>query len=208
MPASPRGWCSGASSANPAISSRTAALSRAGPVNRPPPCTIRWPTASIRGNRSTNPLMSSVSCRPDHRSMVVESMIPPVSSSSASLRLDEPAFTTSTCMSVRPDPVADLGEVLAVGAGPDVVAGPLVDHPLAQQRRAGTETGHAVEHVDHQPEPVHVVDDQHVERRRGGAFLLVAADVDVVVVAPAVGEAVDQPRVAVVGEEHRLVGGE
>ena len=44
--------------------------------------------------------------------------------------------------------------------------------------------------------------------RGGGAFLLVAADVDVVVAVPAVGEPVDQPRVAVVGEDHRPVGGE
>jgi hypothetical protein len=38
-----------------------------------------------------------------------------------------------------------------------------------------------------------------------GALLFVAADVDVVVVGAAIGEAVDQPRVGVEGEDDRLV---
>ena len=44
--------------------------------------------------------------------------------------------------------------------------------------------------------------------RGGRALLLVAAHVEVVVVGAAVGQPVDQPRVAVVGEDDRLVGGE
>ena len=49
---------------------------------------------------------------------------------------------------------------------------------------------------------------RHVERRGRGALLLVAAHVEVVVVGAPVGQPVDQPRVAVVGEDHRLVAGE
>jgi hypothetical protein len=55
---------------------------------------------------------------------------------------------------------------------------------------------------------VEVVEHHHVKRRRGGALLLVSAHVDVAVVGAAVGEAVDQRRIAVVGEDHRLAGGE
>ena len=44
--------------------------------------------------------------------------------------------------------------------------------------------------------------------RRRGALFLVAPDMDVVVVRSPVGEAVDEPRVAVVGEDHRLAVGE
>ena len=70
------------------------------------------------------------------------------------------------------------------------------------------ELGYPVDHVHHQVEAVHVVEHEHVERRRRRALLLVAADVEVGVAVAAVGEAVDQPRVAVVGEDHRAVGGE
>jgi hypothetical protein len=48
----------------------------------------------------------------------------------------------------------------------------------------------------------------HVERGGRGAFFLVAADVQVPVVGAPVGEPVDEPRIAVVGEDHRLAGGE
>ena len=54
-------------------------------------------------------------------------------------------------------------------------------------------------------EAVHVVEHDHVEGRRRRALLLVAADVEVVVVGAPVGQAVDEPRVAVVGEDHRPV---
>ena len=82
----------------------------------------------------------------------------------------------------------------------------LVDHLLAQAGRALAEPGHAVDHVHDQVEAVQVVEHDHVERRRGRALLLVAAHVEVAVVGAPVGEPVDQPRVAVVGEDHRPVG--
>ena len=57
-------------------------------------------------------------------------------------------------------------------------------------------------------EAVEVVEHHHVEGGRGRALLLVAAHVDVVVVGAPVGETVDQPRIAVVGEDHRPAGRE
>ena len=68
------------------------------------------------------------------------------------------------------------------------------------------ELRHAVDHVAGEVEAVEVVEHHHVERRRRGALLLVAAHVEVVVVGPAVGEPVDQPGIAVEGEDDRLVG--
>jgi hypothetical protein len=67
---------------------------------------------------------------------------------------------------------------------------------------------HAVDDVADQVEAVEVVQHRHVEGRGGGALLLVAAHVQVAVVGAPVGQPVDQPRVAVVGEDDRLVGGE
>src|SRR5581483_3541291 len=48
----------------------------------------------------------------------------------------------------------------------------------------------------------------HVEGGGGGAFLFVAPHVEVAVVGAPVGESVDQPGVAVVGEDDRPVGGQ
>ncbi|GCB44069.1 hypothetical protein SNL152K_1354 [Streptomyces sp. NL15-2K] len=89
-----------------------------------------------------------------------------------------------------------------------MVAQPGVLHPLPYGSGTYRQTGHAVDDVHDQPVAVQVVADHHVERRGGRTDLLVAAHVQVGVAGPAVGQAVDEPRVTVVGEDHRLVGGE
>ena len=111
-------------------------------------------------------------------------------------------------LAVRPGPVAHLGRILAFGARVGAAAEPLVDHPLAQLGGVRAECRDAVDHVDDEVETVEIVEHDHVERRRRRALLLVAAHVDVVVVRAPVGEPVDQPRVAVVGEHDRPVGRE
>ena len=92
------------------------------------------------------------------------------------------------------------------GVGPGL--GALVLHQLADVAGPRSQARDPVDHVDHQVEAVQVVEHHHVERRGGRALFLVAAHVQVVVVGPPVGQAVDQPRVAVVGEDDRLVRGE
>ncbi len=72
----------------------------------------------------------------------------------------------------------------------------------------GSELGEAVDDVHGEVEAVEVVEDGHVEGGGDGAFFLVAADVEVVVVGAAIGEAVDEPGVAVEGEDDGLVFGE
>ena len=66
----------------------------------------------------------------------------------------------------------------------------------------------AIDHVAHQMEAVEIVQHGHVERRRGRAFFLIAAHMEVVVVGAAVRQAVNQPRIAVEGEDDRFVLGE
>ncbi len=87
-------------------------------------------------------------------------------------------------------------------------AGAGVGHRLPYGGGAHREAGDAVDDVHDEAIAVEVVADDHVERRGRGAGLLVAAHVQVRVAGAAVGEAVDQPRIAVVREDHRLVGGE
>ena len=108
----------------------------------------------------------------------------------------------------RPRPGADLGVVLAVLAGVGTGTETTLLHLLTQVRGTLGEPGNAVDHVDHEMEAIEVVEHHHVERRRRRPFLLVAADMEVRVVPAPVGEPVDQPRVAVVGEDDRPRGRE
>ncbi len=56
-----------------------------------------------------------------------------------------------------------------------------------------------------QVKAVELVEHGHVERRRRRAFFLVAAHVNVVVIAASIRQAVDQPGITVEGEDDRLV---
>ena len=64
---------------------------------------------------------------------------------------------------------------------------------------------HAVDYVADQMETVEVVDHAHVERRRRRSLFLVAAHMNVVVAGPPIGQAMDEPRIAVKSEDDRLV---
>ena len=84
-----------------------------GPPNSSPPCTTRCTTASTAAcstsSSSAFGVAGPVGRRPARpRSLVVVVQHP------FSLRLDEPALTTSSRTSALPAPVADLGQVLAV----------------------------------------------------------------------------------------------
>src|SRR3954454_15709778 len=188
--------CSGASSVSPLSCRSTSSSTTIGSRNREPPWTIRCATASTpRGAASSD---SSAAAAPP-------------SPTSASFRLVEPALTTRTAATRRsggPGPVADLRRVLAALTAVRTRLEPPVDHLLAHMVGLPREPGQPVDHVDDEVEAVEVVEHDHVERRRRRAFLLVAAHVEVRVVLAAVGEAVDQPRVAVVGEDDGAVGRE
>ena len=109
---------------------------------------------------------------------------------------------------MRPGPAADLRVVLAVLARIRARLQSPLDELLAKPGGLGSEPRHPVDDVDGEVEAVEIVEHDHVERRRGRSFLLVAADVQVPVVRPPVREAVDQPRIAVVREDDRPVGRE
>src|SRR5665213_67369 len=131
-------------------------------------------------------------------------------------REDEPLFSVRMIVSLRdsvialdlPLPVADLRHVVAMFADIELVAlhrGPIEFHRL---RDPMAESRNTAGRIERELEAVQVVQHDHIERRRGRAFLLVAADMDVVVIVSAVGELVDHRGVAVKRENHRLVGRE
>src|SRR6185437_8684601 len=172
----------------------TSSSTTTGSRNREPPWTIRWATAS-----------SGAGAAPSDSSATEA----PSSPTTDSFRLVEPALTTRTAPTRRsggPGPLADLRRVLAVLAAVRTRLEPPVDHLLAHVVGLAREPREPVDRVDDEVEAVEVVEHDHVERRRRRALLLVAAHVEVRVVRAAVSEAVDQPRVAVVGEDDRAVG--
>ena len=75
-------------------------------------------------------------------------------------------------------------------------------------RGAHAERGHATDHVACEVEPVQIVADPHVERRGRRPLLLVAPDMQVVMVGPAIREPMDEPRITVESEDDGLVGRE
>ncbi len=83
-----------------------------------------------------------------------------------------------------------------------------VDHLLPKVRRLASKRRDAVDDVHDQVEAVEVVHHHHVERRRGRAFLLVTTHVQVVVVVAPVGQSMDDPGIAVVGEHDGPIRGE
>jgi hypothetical protein len=109
---------------------------------------------------------------------------------------------------VAPLPVADFRHVLTVFVDVLLVLDQLVLELLLQVNAFVAGLWQAVDGIHYEVEAVQVVQHRHVEGRGDGAFFFVAAHVDVAVVGAAVGQPVDQPRVGVEGEDHRLVLGE
>ena len=109
---------------------------------------------------------------------------------------------------LRPGPIADLRRIVAmlprVGPGVD----PGIHHLLAKRRCSRAETRHPVDDVHDEMEAIEIVPHDHVEWRRHGALFLVAPNVEVGMVRPAICQAVDEPGIPVVGEDDRPVWGE
>src|SRR5271165_7139853 len=108
----------------------------------------------------------------------------------------------------RPLPVRDFWRIHPELPGVVLTCDLLVEQGLASARSGDAETRHAVDRIDGEAEAVGLITNGQLQRRVDVALLLVAAHVNVVLMWPMVSEPVDQPRVGVEIENHRLVGGE
>ena len=70
------------------------------------------------------------------------------------------------------------------------------------------EARNAKDGIESKTEAIHAIENDHIKGSGGGALFDVAANVDIVVIVAAIGEAVDQSGIAVEGKDHRLFGGE
>src|ERR1700734_3054048 len=107
-----------------------------------------------------------------------------------------------------PRPVLDLRHVVAVAANVLAMVDELVADFLLGVCGALAKLRHAVDDIADQMETVEVVDHAHVERRGRGSLFLVTAHMNVVVAGAPIGQAMDQPRIAVKGEDDWLVDSE
>lgn len=127
------------------------------------------------------------------------------------VRLDVVAFRRPSSSGFRfvlsPSPAADLRRVLTVLV--DILF--VIDESVADRLfgicGSGSQLRHPVDDVLDEIKTVDVVEDAHIEGRGGCPLFLITADVQVFVVGAPVGQAMDQPRVAVKGKDNRLVGG-
>src|SRR5579871_3803434 len=127
-------------------------------------------------------------------------------SCSEHLKLLDPPFTTRIRMSRSrgPLPVANLRHVVAVLGDIQLMLDQPVSQELLQLYTFTCQTRDPVDHVDHQMKAIQVVQHGHVEGRRRCALLLVAAHVQIVVIRAPIGQAMEQPWIAMVGEHDRL----
>lgn len=81
------------------------------------------------------------------------------------------------------------GRSSPLGGDVALVLGKFVADDVMRVGPAGRQLRHAVEHVGHQMKPIQIVQDGHIERRRGRAFFLLPPDMEIMMICPAVGQA-------------------
>ena len=108
----------------------------------------------------------------------------------------------------RPTPVRDFGHVFAMFRNVSFVALHRFGKTLRGFIGDALQTRHAANGIEREPEAIHAIEHDHIERRGRRSLFDIAADVNVAVIAPAIREAMNQRRVAVEREDDRLIGGE
>src|SRR5260370_2162669 len=174
--------------------------------SRGPPWTTRCPIARMPSTDRTALASLRSSSLPSATSSSRSKRTWSSSSTTLSLRELDPALRTRTRNGLlRPGPIENFRRVLPVVARVLTRVQSLVDHLLANVSRPRAERWDPIDDVNHEVVAIDVVHHRTVEGRGGRALLLAPAAVDVLVIRPAIRQAVDQPWVAVVGEDHRLV---
>ena len=105
----------------------------------------------------------------------------------------------------RPLPIADFRHVLAVFGDVSLVFDKLVADGLFYKGSAGTKLWNTVNSIGNEMEPVKAIHHHLIEGRAGGAFFLVAMHMKIPMIGATIGEPVNQRRIAVIGEDDRLI---
>ena len=108
--------------------------------------------------------------------------------------------------SIWPSPIDNLGLVDTVLGRVIEILANLIFQPIFDVSTALLKPGHAIDHVNRQIEAVSLVVNGELKRGVDTAELLIAADMEVVMIGATIGEFVDQPRVAVEVKDDGLLG--
>src|ERR1700752_273676 len=108
-------------------------------------------------------------------------------------------------VSVRPAPVLDFRQIVAVLVHILFVLHQLVAQELLKVGAHALQSRHPVHHVASEVEAVEIVPHCHVERCGRCALLLKATDVQMIMSGTTISQPMDQPWVPVIGEDDRLV---
>src|SRR6185503_19611376 len=109
-------------------------------------------------------------------------------------------------VSVRPAPVLDFRQIVAVLVHILFVLHQLVAQELFKVGAHALQSRHPVHHVAREMEAVEIVPHCHVERCGRCALLLKATDVQMIMSGTTISQPMDQPWVPVISEDDRLVG--
>src|ERR1017187_3179418 len=177
--------------------------------NAAPPCTTRWPTASML-RPPTAESACPAAARKSGASIVPAAIgsLPASRSNSANFSVLEPAFRTRMVTSAAfpasgalPGPVRNLGRVDAVFQDEALVVldllSVLADELLGARGGSRVRAPHFPGGLDHDMKPADAITHEHVERRRRRSFLTVAVDVEAVIAGALPAELLDRRRVAV-----------
>ena len=84
----------------------------------------------------------------------------------------------------------------------------LVTKELFEMRADALQTRDAVHDVAREVKSIQIIQDSHIEGSGRRALFLISPDVEVVMIRAPISQAMDQPGIAVVGKDDRLVDGE
>src|SRR6266851_4611984 len=108
--------------------------------------------------------------------------------------------------SIRPSPVTDFRQIVSAFANVLFMLDQFVAQQLFEVASDALQSWNTVHYIPGQVEAIKIVQDRHVERRCRRALLFVAPHMEIVMIVPAISEAVDQPGIAVIGEGEQAIG--
>src|SRR6266403_998366 len=110
--------------------------------------------------------------------------------------------------SVRPLPVLHLRHIVTVLARVMFVLHQFVSQDLLEVGTDALQFRNAVHYITCQVKAIQVIHDGHIERSGGSALFFIAAHMEIVLTMSAIAQPMNEPRMTVIGEDHRFVGSE
>ena len=114
----------------------------------------------------------------------------------------------ATARLIGPNPVANLGRILPMRSGVSTMLDTEITQGLSKAGVPGSQPRDAVDHIHDEMESIEVVQHDHVKWGGSRSLFLVTPNVKIGMIGAPISKAMDQPWVAVIGEDDGLVRGE